>query len=355
MKVEQRKVGSINNQSVYAFTLINDHGIEAECINYGCIITKIMMPDQFGSLENIVLGYETLDEYVKDDCFFGCIVGRTAGRIEGASFELEGKTYSLEKNEANNNLHGGSKGFNRVVWEATSIQTGTEVGVQFSYKSPDGEGGYSGNLIMKVTYLLNNDNELTIRYEGVSDKTTLLNVTNHSYFNLSGNVKRDILDHSLTMKSSRFLELNSELLPTGEVVKVEGTSFDFQEGQPIKTGVASIHPQNILVGNGYDHPFLLDVNHDSEIVLFDESSGRKLIVETDEPGVVVYTSNMLAEGIEINGVPSRQYLGVCLETQGLPDAIHHPNFPSWILEKDQKYSSMTKFRFEVVGTSDQGN
>ncbi|WP_078381648.1 aldose epimerase family protein [Sutcliffiella halmapala] len=355
MKVEQRKIGMINNQSVYAFTLINNHGIEVECINYGCIITKILMPDQFGALENIVLGYETLDEYIKDECFFGCIVGRTAGRIGGASFELDGKTYSLEKNEANNNLHGGSKSFNRVVWDASSIQNEREVGVQFSYHSPDGEGGYPGNLLMKVTYLLTNNNELTIQYEGVSDKTTLLNVTNHSYFNLSGNAKRDILDHSLTMKSSSFLQLNSELLPTGEILNVDGTAFDFQLGKSIKAGVVSNHPQNVMVGNGFDHPFLLDTNHDSEIVLYDEMNGRRLTVETDEPGVVVYTSNMLSEGIEINGVPSRQYLGICLETQGLPDAIHHPNFSSWILDKDQKYSSMTKFRFGIVGTSDKAN
>ncbi|WP_160724401.1 aldose epimerase family protein [Bacillus sp. USDA818B3_A] len=351
MKVIQEKFGQLNNQIVDSFTLVNDNGMELTCINYGCIITKMNVPDKNGNFENIVLGYDTLDEYVKGSCFFGTIVGRVAGRIESGAFELNGKTYTLAKNENNNHLHGGNQGFDKVIWDADVIENEQEIGVQFSYLSPDGEEGYPGNVTIKVTYTLNNQNELTIRYSGFSDEDTLLNMTNHSYFNLSGNIKRDILNHTLSIKSDKFLELNEELLPTGELLDVKGTPFDFTSGRYIQTGVDSTHPQNILAGNGYDHPFLLSANHDEEIILKDSESGRTLTVETDEPGVVVYSGNQMKTDGEIYGVPSRKYLGICLETQGLPDAIHHPNFPSWILEKGQEYTTVTKYKFGVITNS----
>lgn len=349
MKVIQEKFGEINDQTVNSFTLVNNHGMELTCINYGCIITKMITPDKDGNYENIVLGYDSLEEYVKGSYFFGTVVGRVAGRIKGGSFDLNGKTYTLAKNENNNHLHGGDIGFDKVIWDASIQENDEEVSVQFSYLSPDGEEGYPGNLNIKVTYTLNNQNELTIHYSGISDEKTLLNMTNHSYFNLSGNIKRDILNHSLSIKSDKFLELNDELLPTGNLLEVKGTSFDFTSERFIQTGVESNHPQNLLAGNGYDHPFFLSSNHDEEIILKDSESSRTLTIETDEPGVVVYSGNqMKAEG-EIYGVPSRKYLGICLETQGLPDAIHHPNFPSWDLEKDQEYTSVTKYKFGLIG------
>lgn len=348
MKVIQEKFGEINDQTVNSFTLVNDHGIELTCINYGCIITKMITPDKDGNYENIVLGYDSLEEYVKGSYFFGTVVGRVAGRIKGGSFDLNGKTYTLAKNENNNHLHGGDKGFDKVIWDASIQENDEKVSVQFSYLSPDGEEGYPGNLNIKVTYTLNNQNELTIHYSGISDEKTLLNMTNHSYFNLSGNIKRDILNHSLSIKSDKFLELNDELLPTGNLLEVKGTSFDFTNERFIQTGVESNHPQNLLAGNGYDHPFALSSNHDEEIILKDSGSGRTLTIETDEPGVVVYSGNQMKTEGEIYGVPSRKYLGICLETQGLPDAIHHPNFPSWVLEKDQEYTSATKYKFGVA-------
>jgi aldose 1-epimerase len=348
VKVIQEKFGQINNQTVNSFTLVNDHGFELTCINYGCIITKIITPDKDGNYENIVLGYDTLENYINGSYFFGTVVGRVAGRIKGGSFELDGKTYTLAKNENNNHLHGGNKGFDKVLWDASVIENDDEVSVQFSYISPDGEEGYPGNVNVKVTYTVNNENQLSIQYSGLSDEKTLLNMTNHSYFNLSGNIKRDILNHSLSIKSDQFLELNGELLPTGELLDVEGTPFDFNSDRFIHSGVDSNHPQNKLAGQGYDHPFLLTTNHDQEIILKDSESGRTLTIETDEPGVVVYSGNqMKAEG-EIYGVPSRKYLGICLETQGLPDAIHHPNFPSWVLESGQVFTSVTRYKFGVL-------
>jgi aldose 1-epimerase len=341
LKVIHDSFGQIDNQIVSSFTLVNDHGVEVTAINFGCIITKIVVPDKNGNYENIVLGHDSLNDYIQDPYFLGAVVGRVGGRIKGGSFELDGKTYTLAKNDHNNHLHGGIIGFNKVVWDAEII----EEGIRFSYLSPDGEEGYPGNLHIQVTYTLNNHNELKIQYDAQSDKKTLATVTNHSYFNLSGNLKRDVLNHELTIKSDQFLELDEEFIPTGHFVDVKNTPFDFTSKRVIESGNASAHPQNILVGDGYDHPFLLNTNHDKEIVLKDTESGRVLTIETDEAGVVVYSGNSLNSEGEFRGTPGKKYLGICLETQALPDAIHHPHFPSTILDKDQKYSSVTVYKF----------
>ncbi|MBS4204872.1 aldose epimerase family protein [Lederbergia citrea] len=348
MKVTKKLFGHLENAPVHAFTLATKQGTEVTCIDYGCIITKIMTPDKEGNYENIVLGYDQIEDYVNHSPYFGCVVGRVAGRIGGAAFELNEKTYSVAKNENGNHLHGGLKGFDKVIWDTSIKETEDEASVEFSYMSPDGEEGYPGNLTMKVTYTLTNDNEFTIHYEGKSDETTLLNATNHSYFNLSGDIKRDVLDHTLTLKSDKFLELNDELLPTGELINVEGTTFDFREGRKIRTGAESNDPQNQLAGGGYDHPFVLNANHNQEIVLEDQESGRKMTIETDEVAVVVYTSNQLSGDVEIYGAKPRPHLAVCLETQGFPDAVNHEDFPSWVLEKDEAFSSVTKYRFGVI-------
>lgn len=347
MRIIQEEFGKVDNQLVEVFTLINDQGVEIACLNYGCIITKIITPDNKGNYENIVLGFDNLDGYRKYAPYFGAVIGRVAGRIKAGHFELNGKTYTLPKNENNNHLHGGFKGFNDVVWDAAVIEEGHEIGVRFSYTSPDGEEGYPGNIQVQVVYTLNNDNELCVRYYGKSDQTTLLNLTNHTYFNLSGNLKRNVLEHSLQMKSDRFLQLDEELLPTGDILDVTNTPFDFREGRVIREGIISNHPQIELAGQGYDHPFFLNANRDNEIVLQDLESGRTLTIETDEVGVVLYTGNQLTDDYEIYDVPSQKYLGLCLETQGMPDAIHHPHLPSCILEKDKEYRSVTKYKFTV--------
>ncbi len=347
MNVIQKPFGSMKDEEVNEFTLMNDNGIELTCINYGCAITKIITSDQDGSKENIVLGYDSLEEYVNGSSFFGSVVGRVAGRIGNAEFELNGKNYTVAKNENGNHLHGGVKGFDKVIWNAAILESEELAQVQFTYLSPDGEEGYPGNLEMKVTYTLNNNNEFTILYEGISDEKTILNVSNHSYFNLSGDLKRDIQDHKLILKSDRFLDLQEDLLPTGKFVDVDNTTFDFREGRNIRAGVESNDVQNRLAGGGYDHPFVLNDNHNQEIMLEDPESGRTLTIETDEVGVIVYTASQLPEEGEVYGVPSRKYLGICLETQGLPDAVHHAEFPSWVLEKDTPFSSVTKYQFGV--------
>jgi aldose 1-epimerase len=347
MKVNMRTFGELNGQTITAFTMVNDAGMEVESINYGCIVTKLLVLDKQGKLENVVLGFDTIEEYIEHSPYFGAVVGRFAGRIKGAEFSLDA-SYTLAKNNGGNHLHGGLKGFDKVLWKPEIKENSDSISIEFSYLSKDGEEGYPGNLQMKVTYTLTNNNEFIISYEGVSDKKTLLNVTNHSYFNLSGDLKRDILDHVLTIKSDRFVELDQELIPTGEILPVENTPFDFKEGRPIKDGVESKHPQNILAGKSYDHPFLLAENFNQEIVLHDEESGRVLTIETDQPGVVLYTGNQLSTDFSIRGIQSRRYLGLCLETQGLSDSIHHPHFPSSIVNKDEVFQSTTKYSLRIV-------
>ncbi|WP_223594399.1 aldose epimerase family protein [Neobacillus bataviensis] len=345
MKIIDKLIGNYDGQSVIEYTLINDSGVTVSCLNYGCVITKIIVPDRQGNFENVVLGFEEFEDYLDLSPYFGSVVGRVAGRIKGAKFELDGKEYLLADNEHPNHLHGGKKGFNSVVWRVEKIEEDEAVGLKFYYHSPNGEEGYPGNLDIFVTYLLNNKNELVITYEGKTDQKTLVNLTNHSYFNLSGNLKRDCTEHILQLESDRFLELGEDLIPTGKMITAKKTPFDFQHGRRILSGVNSEHPQNVLAGNGYDHPLIFTEKGENSIVLSDEESGRTLMVTTDQPCVVVYTSNQLEGPFSISGVRARNYLGVCLETQGLPDAIHHAEFPSVILNPEDVYYSTTKYRF----------
>ncbi|RIW37355.1 galactose mutarotase [Bacillus salacetis] len=341
MRVLKERFGEIEGREIYAFILSNENGIEVTAINYGCIITKILAPDQFGNIGNIVLGHETLEEYVRDASFLGAVAGRAAGRIAGGEFELDGEHFKLARNNGENHLHGGIKGFNKAVWDAEPFESG----VRFRYFSPDGEEGYPGNLNAVVTYTLDDQNQLNVQYEAETDKKTIVTLTNHSYFNLSGDLKRDVLRHTLQLKSDQFLELDEGFIPTGALLDVKDTPFDFIEGREIAEGTVSGHPQNVLAGKGYDHPFILNTHHDEEIGLYDPESGRTLTVETDQPAVVVYSGNSLDSSSDFRGKKGERYLGICLETQGYPDAVHHPEFPSTELDVNEKYLSKTVFRF----------
>ena len=348
MAIKKELFAQLDDKKIYSYTLKNQQGMEVACIDYGCVITSISAPDAKGKLENVVLGFNTLEDYQKYSPYFGAVCGRVAGRITRGQFELNGKKYQLATNNGDHHLHGGLEGFDKVVWNSTTVETDDELTAVFSHLSKDGEEGYPGNVEMTVKYTLTNNNEFIITYEGETDETTLLNVTNHTYFNLSGNAKRDILNHRLELKSDQFLELNNGLVPSGEQLTVEGTPFDFRKGRKIIDGTTSTHPQNQLAGAGYDHPFLLNENNQSEIVLVDDESGRCLMIETDQPCVVLYTGTQLQDDFKIGDVQSRKYLGLCLETQGVPDAINHAHFPSVVLEKDRKYHSQTKYSFGIV-------
>lgn len=348
MKITKQFFGELAGKQIEKYTIENNLGFQVSCLNYGCIITEIYAPDKNGKLENVVLGFDNIEDYVEKSPNFGAVIGRVAGRIENASFELDGVHYKLAKNNNQNHLHGGLVGFGEVIWDVKLLEGEAEAGIEFKYFSPDGEEGYPGNINITVTYTVNNENELLITYTAKSDKKTLLDVTNHSYFNLSGNLKRDILNHVLILNSDKFAELKEGLIPTGNLLDVENTPFDFRSGRKIKDGIGSIYPQNKIANGGYDHPFLLNKQKDKEIIVWDEKSGRSLTIETDELGVVLYTSNQMGTDLVLQeGCYSKKFLGLCLETQGLPGSIHHKHFPSKILESNQTYFSKTKYTFEI--------
>ncbi|PMC39178.1 galactose-1-epimerase [Bacillus sp. UMB0899] len=347
MKLIKEIFGELKGETVYSFTLENRNGMKVSCITLGCIITDIIVPDKNGQFENVVLGLDTVESYINDSPYFGAVCGRVAGRISNGRFELDDHIYELPKNDDNNHLHGGPEAFDQKLWNAKEINDTDLVGVEFSYVSEDGENGYPGNLSVKITYTLNEQNELKISYHGTTDKNTLVNLTNHSYFNLSGNLKEDILSHKLAVKSNEILELNENVVPTGNLMNVANTPFDFRTAKSIEEAVSSTHEQIKRVGQGIDHPFLLNDHQNEEIMLVDEKSGRKLVIETDQQSVVIYTSNMLEESINIRGVKARKYLGICLETQGLPDSINHPQFSPCILNAGEEYNTSTTYKFTV--------
>lgn len=329
------------------FTLVNDEGMEVSILNFGGIITKIITPDQNGTMKNVVLGYKDYKEYEDNPNFLGATVGRVAGRIQDASFTLDGKTFSLEKNDDENHIHGGSEGFHHVIWDSETKQSDNVVSLTLSLHSNDGDGGYPGNLDLSVTYSLNNDNNFRIQYEAKSDKKTALTLTNHSYFNLSGNNTRTIQDHYVTINSDQFVELDETLIPTGTILNVNNTAFDFTNGRLLADGMESTHKQNILADNGYDHYFIFENQNEGHINVVDDISGRTLTVQTNQPGVVMYSSNSLNEGMTLANGKSRPYLGVCFETQGSPASLHNDGFPSIILEANQPYSKYTEFSFNT--------
>lgn len=350
MNVTEKVFGQTNGQTVTCYTLTNDLGFQMSCIDYGCIITELAAPDRSGKLANVVLGFDTLEEYGNNPHFFGAVVGRFAGRIKDGALAIDGTRYQLAKNANGHHLHGGPGSFHAAVWESKAIKNETEAAVEFTHFSPDGEEGFPGNLKMTVRYTLKNgSNRLVISYSGKSDKTTLLNLTSHSYFNLSGDLERTVLDHELALDSDHYLELDGELLPTGKLVAVEGDPlFDFRSGRSIREAAASDHPQALLAGHGYDHPFLLNKTSRPAIELTDAISGRKLRIETTEPAVVLYTGNHVGGPYRIRGAEAQNHLGLCLETQSPPDSVRHAHFPSAILEAEKEFRSETSYTFSVV-------
>lgn len=348
MKILESVFGEVNGQVVKSYQVITTNGMELTCINYGCTITKIVVPDKNGIKENVVLGFDTIQEYLKYSAYFGAVIGRTSGRIKRAMFTLSGEWYKLSENDNKNNLHGGPHGFHQVIWDSSFEEKADAVRITFTYTSPDGEEGFPGTLKVKVVYTIKNNNEIIISYQAISDKKTIVNLTNHSYFNLSGNLKRNILTHELTLNSDSYLELDGELLPTGNILPVDNTVFDFRKGLQVVQGVDTGHPQTKIVGNGFDHPFLLNTNNDQEITLVDHISGRKLVIETDQPSVVFYSGNALNNNFNIRGVQSGKHLGLCLETQIPPDMIDHPQFPSAVLEANELYFTRTKYAFGLI-------
>ncbi len=332
---------------VEIYTLTNSSGVEIKAMTYGCIITSLKVPDKNGKLADVVLGYDTLEEYLKDSPYFGAVVGRYGNRIAKGQFTLGGKTYKLATNNGPNHLHGGNKGFDKVVWSATPKTAADGVGVVFTRTSPDGEEGYPGNLHATVTYTLTDKNELIIEYHATTDKPTPVNLTQHSYFNLAAD-DGDILGHQLTIEADRYTPVDATLIPTGELARVTGTPFDFRKPTAIGARIKDSNPQ-LKNGNGYDHNWVLNrtkngLEHAVRVV--EPKTGRTLDIATTEPGVQFYTGNFLDGSIKGKGGRTyTQRSAFCLETQHFPDSPNHSNFPSTILQPGQTYSSKTVFTF----------
>ena len=335
-------------ESVTLYTLKNARGMEVHIMNYGGIIQKILTPDRNGKVEDVVLGYETLQEYIKDTPYFGAIVGRFGNRIANGKFTLDGKEYTLAAQNNGQHLHGGLVGFDKKVWkvDASSAQS-----LSLSYVSKDMEEGFPGNLSVKMTYTLSDDNELGISYEATTDKATVLNLSNHSYFNLSGNAKRDILNQEVQIDASRLVAVNKVLIPTGVLMPVAGTPFDFTKPHVVGARINDTSSEQIVLGGGYDHCWALDKpagSYAKIATVFDPVSGRKMTVSTDQPGVQFYTGNFLDGHLtDKSGVKITKRHGLCLETEHFPDSPNQPAFPTTVLRPGEVYKTKTAYQFSV--------
>lgn len=338
--------------AVEQYTLTNMHGVEVKMITFGGTITSIRVPDRNGVFANVNLGFSRLEDYEFDSPYFGSLVGRVANRIGGARFTLAGKVYPLAANNGQNALHGGVKGFDSKVWAAEKLQSERGDSLALTYVSPDGEEGYPGTLTVRVVYTLTSDNALIIDYSAATDALTIVNLTNHAYFNLSGAGSGTIEDHVITVNADRYTPVDSGLIPTGELAPVEGTPFDLRQPTPISANIRSNHPQ-IVLGRGYDHNFVLNQS-DTRTPTFaarvaEPISGRVLEVFTTEPGMQLYTGNFL-DGtlVGAEGRTYRQGDALCLETQHFPDAPNQPQFPSIELQPGERFQSTTIYKFSVV-------
>jgi aldose 1-epimerase len=337
--------------AVDLYTLTNASGMEVRAMTYGGIIVSLRVPDRAGALGDVVLGYDSLDGYLKASPYFGAIIGRYGNRIARGRFKLDGKEYKLATNNGPNALHGGVKGFDKVVWKAESFQDQRGVGVVFSYTSADGEEGYPGRLDARVTYTLADDSSLSFEYQAVTDKATPVNLTQHTYFNLAGDGSGDILAQELMMKASRFTPVDKTLIPTGEPKSVEGTPFDFRTPTAIGARIEAKDEQ-IKFGLGYDHNWVLDRADGGGMQLaarlHDPASGRVMEVTTTEPGLQFYSGNFLDGTITGKGAHVyKRRAGLCLETQHFPDSPNKPAFPSTILKPGEEYRSHTVYAFSV--------
>lgn len=351
MNVYTKSFGRLDHRQANLYTLTNANGLRAEITNYGGIIVRLFVPDADGELTDVVLGYDELSDYVKDSPYFGSLIGRYGNRIAKGRFTLDGVEYSLATNNNENHLHGGNQGFDKVLWAAKPYQNDDEVGLVLNYLSKDMEEGYPGNLEVTVWYALTNKNELRIEYRATTDKATPVNLTNHSYWNLAGQGKGDILGHELMINADAFTPVDAGLIPTGEIRPVAGTPFDFREPKPIGRDVNADNEQ-IRLGRGYDHNFVLNKDKPGELTLaarvHEPKSGRVMEVWTTEPGVQFYCGNFL-DGTNV-GKDKRIYkhrYGFCLETQHFPDSPNKPEFPSTILRPGEEYRTKTIYRFSA--------
>jgi len=345
MSISKREFGTMpDGQEIELYTLTNAGGLSAEIMNYGAILVGLKAPDRHGRYSDITLGYDNLDGYLKESPYFGSTVGRYGNRIAKARFTLNGVEYRLAANDGENHLHGGTRGFDKVVWQGRPTETDKGAAVEFSYLSSDGEEGYPGNLNCIVTYTLTNSNELIISYQAQTDKAGPVNLTHHSYFNLTGG-ERDILDHELTLNADRFTPVGPTLIPTGELKGVKGSPMDFTEPATIGSRIGQ-------VAGGYDHNFVLNRPNDNSLSfagrVYEPNTGRIMEIYTTEPAMQFYSGNFLDGSIAgKGGCVYARHCGLCLETQHYPDSPNQEQFPSTILEPGREYYHRTVHKFST--------
>jgi aldose 1-epimerase len=340
-----------DGQAVDLYTLTNKKGMEAVITNWGGIIVSLKVPDRAGKIDDVVLGYDELDGYLTNKAFFGALIGRYGNRIAHGTFTLDGIAYNLPKNDGDNTLHGGTRGFNKRLWTAKDASGKDAPGLELTYVSKDGEEGFPGNVSARVVYRLTDDNELHIEYSATTDKETVVNLTNHSYFNLAGQGNGDILEHQVTILADRFTPVDQTLIPTGELRPVKNTPFDFTKATAIGARIGQ-NDQQLTFGKGYDHNWVLNggikASPSLAAEVYNAKTGRVLQVLTTEPGVQFYTGNFL-DG-SITGKGGKVYglrTGFCLETQHFPDSPNHVTFPSTALKAGGKYHTTTIFKFST--------
>lgn len=347
MAIKKKVFGKTSDgKQVTSYTLTNKNGMEAEFIDYGAILVKLWVPDKKGNKADVVLGYDMVAEYEKTTTYYGGFIGRCGNRIGNAKFTLNGKTYTLDKNNNGNCLHGGEQGYNNMMYEVETFEEEEGPVIEFSRLSPDMEQGFPGNLDITVTYTLTHENELIIEYLAVPDKDTVVNLTNHAYFNLSGHKSGTILNHKIRLDADSFIPTDAELIPTGEIAKVEGTPMDFRTAKTIGQDI-DVDYEPLNFGGGYDHNYVLNTTGDGiELIgeLMDEASGRTMEIYTDLPGVQLYAGNFIAGSAKGGGEYVKR-AGVCFETQHFPDAVNHENFPSPIVKAGEEFDSTTIYRF----------
>lgn len=344
MSIDKQAFGKTKDgESIDLFTLTNTNGLKAKITTYGGIMTSLQVPDRNGSFADIVLGCDNPDGYIKGTPYFGALIGRFGNRIAKGRFTLDGVEYTLAVNNGPNHLHGGIKGFDKVVWNAEQMQTDEGPALKLTYRSCDGEEGYPGNLSCTVIYTLTNDNELKISYEAETDKATVINLTHHSYFNLGGYNSGDILKHQIQINADHFTPVDETQIPTGEVKAVKGTLMDFTKPMVIGSRIEQVQ-------GGYDHNYVLNNSNGSlapAASAYEPKSGRVMEIFTTEPGVQFYTGNFLDGTVKGKGVVYNKHAGFCLETQHFPDSPNKPDFPSVVLRPGEKYAQLTVHKFSA--------
>jgi aldose 1-epimerase len=341
--------GCVDGKEVFLFHLLNKHGMRLTVCNYGAIVQKLMAADSRGNVQDVVLGYDTLEEYINDPFYVGAVVGRFANRIEEGRINIHGTDYVLTKTSGGYHQHGGTKGFNKKVWDPQILQDHESVGIKLEYISADNEEGFPGNLKVTVIYTLHDSNEWTTQFFAEADKPTVLNLTQHSYFNLTGILNSSIAQHALQLHTTYYLPVTANVIPTGEYASVENTPFDFSSLHPIGENIEHEH-QQMQYTSGYDHTWVLKKANSNDLVLaatlYEPESKRVLKVFTTEPGIHIYTGNFLSSSITgKNKTPFQPRCGICLETQHFGNSPNQPQFPSTLLEPGDIFESKTLFRF----------